>query len=80
MISKIASKGKSCLTILVAFHDGVTVLVNKGRAIGTICLDLCEALDIVLHDILDSDCIYHFPEDPWIDFIRSHGLVQLQVP
>jgi len=46
------TKGKSCLTTLIDFYDGMTGWVDEGRAVDVVCLDVSKAFDTDSHNIL----------------------------
>ncbi|GAB0205570.1 mitochondrial enolase superfamily member 1 [Grus japonensis] len=48
------SKGKSCLTHLIAFYVSMTNRMDEGRAVDVVYLDFSKAFDTVSHNILIS--------------------------
>ncbi|KAK4818853.1 hypothetical protein QYF61_020072 [Mycteria americana] len=45
-------KGRSCLTNLISFYNKVTCLVDEGKAVDVVYLDIRKACDTVSHSIL----------------------------
>lgn len=53
------NKGKLCLRNLVAFFNGLTVLVDKRKAADITYLDLCKVFNTVLNNIFVSKSERH---------------------
>ncbi|CAM5168126.1 unnamed protein product [Eretmochelys imbricata] len=65
------TKGKSCLTNLIAFYDEITGSVDEGKAVDVLFLDFSKAFDMVSHSILVSK-LKKYGLDEWtIRWIES---------
>ncbi|CAM5077379.1 unnamed protein product [Natator depressus] len=65
------TKGKSCLTNLIAFYDKITGSVDEGKAVDVLFLDFSKAFDTVSHSILASK-LKKYGLDEWtIRWIES---------
>ncbi|CAM4525312.1 unnamed protein product [Lepidochelys kempii] len=72
------TKGKSCLTNLIAFYDEITVSVDEGKAVDMLFLDVSKAFDMVFHSILASK-LKKYGLDEWtIRWIESWLDCQVQ--
>ncbi|CAM4642430.1 unnamed protein product, partial [Lepidochelys kempii] len=68
------TKGRSCLTNLIAFYDEITGSVDEGKAVNVLFLDFSKAFDTVSHSILVSklrkyglnECTIRWVES-WLD-------------
>ncbi|CAM4636613.1 unnamed protein product [Caretta caretta] len=68
------TKGRSCLTNLIAFYDEITGSVDEGKAVDVLFLDFSKAFDTVSHSILVSklkkygldECTVRWVES-WLD-------------
>ncbi|CAM4632485.1 unnamed protein product [Caretta caretta] len=65
------TKGKSCLTNLIAFYDEITGSVDEGKAVDVLFLDFSKAFDTFSHSILASK-LKKYGLDEWtIRWIES---------
>ncbi|CAM4370604.1 unnamed protein product [Caretta caretta] len=76
------TKGKSCLTNLIAFYDEITGSVDEGKAVDVLFLDFSKAFDTVSRSILVSKlkkygldgCTTRWVES-WLDCWAQRGVV-----
>ncbi|XP_054034985.1 uncharacterized protein LOC128899525, partial [Dryobates pubescens] len=64
-------KGRSCLTNLISFYDQVTRLVDVGRPVDVVYLDLSKAFDTVPHSKLLSKLSAHGLDGNTLRWVRN---------
>ncbi|CAM4671219.1 unnamed protein product [Caretta caretta] len=65
------TKGRSCLTNLIAFYDEITGSVDEGKAVDVLFLDFSKAFDTVSHSILVSKLRKYGLDECTIRWIES---------
>ncbi|CAM5101764.1 unnamed protein product [Eretmochelys imbricata] len=65
------TKGKPCLTNLIAFYDEITGSVDEGKAVDVLFLDFSKAFDTVSHSILASKLRKYGLDECTITWIES---------
>ncbi|CAM4383837.1 unnamed protein product, partial [Caretta caretta] len=65
------TKGKSCLTNLIAFYDEITGSVDEGKAVDMLFLDFTKAFDTFSHSILASKLKKYGLDELTIRWIES---------
>ncbi|CAM4623734.1 unnamed protein product [Caretta caretta] len=65
------TKGKSCLTNLIAFYDEITGSVDEGEAVDVLFLDFSKTFDTVSHSILASKLKNYWLDEWTIRWIES---------
>ncbi|CAM5113306.1 unnamed protein product [Natator depressus] len=65
------TKGRSCLTNLIAFYDEITGSVDEGKAVDVLFLDFSKAFDTVSHSILVSKLRKYGLDECTIKWVES---------
>jgi len=71
-------KGRYCLTDLISFYNQVTHLVDEGKTVDVVYLDISKAFDIVPHSMLLEKLAAHGLDGCTLCWIKNwlNGQVQ----
>ncbi|CAM4534454.1 unnamed protein product [Lepidochelys kempii] len=81
------TKGRSCLTNLIAFYDEITGSVDEGKAVDVLFLDFSKAFDTISHSILANklrkygldECTIRWVES-WLDCRAQRVVINGSMP